>query len=326
MIYNIPEDTGHPWRLNKFLTYLVTDPEMNFPLLTEYANQHSLSINDRFWLSFIYSTCYCVATTCFIFERLDITYLTQDQLEQFWIEYKPSLIFQTDKKYVKNMNWFVPLVLDFISLTNKRPAAYFRKYFGLTSSEVYNAMYKEFMTWAYFGRFTTFLLIEAIAKLTPLRADASWFDWKNGNTATSGMLHILYLDDEAVEFDAMGTLTISTRHKLVESLPKLKKAIKRVHPKMTTNIVDIESALCGFRKLFKSSRYAGYYLDRVQAEINTMSKNLPEATVLWNKLWKYRSLRFDHKMLGEFQGWNGIQKHRNTEWLQRGYVGDETIS
>ena len=326
-MYKIPGDTGHPWRLNKFLDYCATnDADMNFPLLIEYADQHKLCVNDRFWLSFLYSTCYCVATTCFMFEQLSIEHLTQEKLDLFWIEYKPKLIFQTDKKYVKNMNWFVPLVMNFLALTNTRPATYFKKYFGLPPSEVYNGMYKEFLKWQYFGRFTTFLLIEAIAKLTPLKADANWFDWKNGNTATSGMLHILYLDDEAVEFDAMSTLSPSTKRKLEESLPKLKKAIKRVHPDMSTNIVDIETALCGFRKLFKASRYGGYYIDRVQAELNIMSLALPEADMLWNELWRYRIVRFDHAMLGELQGWNGIQKHRNVEWLQRGCVGNEIIS
>ena len=326
-MYKIPNDTGHPWRVNKFIDYhSLGDADMNFPILKEYCNEHKLSVNNRFWLAFLYSTCYCVPTTCFLFEHLDIKTVTQESVEEFWSEYKPKMIFQSDKRYVKNMNWFVTLVVNFIELTHRRPSSFFKQLERGNQQENYDVLYAIMLKWKYFGRFTTFLLIEAIHKLTPLKADSTWFDWKNGNTATSGMMHVLYLDKEAVEFDAKGTLDIEVKELLQKRFITVKNLIEKRYPNASNNITDIETALCGFRKLFKASRYGGYYIDRVQEEIITMEKWMPQEKPLWDEMYRFRRRAFPAEFLGELQGYKGIQKKRNTDFIEKGLTGVESIS
>lgn len=322
---NIPGDTGHPWRLNKFIEYYsLGDTDMNFPLLARYADNHNLSINDRFWMSFLYSCCYCVPTTCFLFEALPLSTLTMEKAESVWKLYKKPLIFQTDKRYVKNMNWFLPMVEDWLGRVGRKPAVYFKRLEEGSPLETYNNLYSEISGWKYFGRFTIFLLIEAIHKLTPLKATADWFEWKKGNTATSGVMHILYLDKEAEEFDATGSLSLDQLELLTKRLPQIIRAVSKKG--LTANILDLETAFCGFRKLFKATRYGGYYIDRVQTEIASMQQNLPDHYHIWDELWSLRLEAFDHKLLGEVQGRQGLQKKRYKDWIEKGVVGIENLS
>ena len=327
-MYNIPGDTGHPWRLNKFIDYhSLGDADMNFPILIRYADAHKLSVKNRLWMAFLYSTCYCVGTTIFLFEELPLDdTLTPKKVRDFWSIFKAPLIFQTDRRYVKNMNWFIPLVSDWMKKVGHNPVRYFKKLQGRSPQETYMNLYKEMMNWRYFGRFTTFLFIEAVTKLTPIKADADWFDWKNGNTATSGMLHILYLDEEASDFDIHGYIEPCTLRLLEKRLPQVIKAIQKQYPQVSTNITDLETSLCGFRKLFKGTRYGGYYIDRVQDEIIKLQANLPDYNYVWEELWGYRLEAFNHQFLGEVKGYKGIQKHRCKDWLEKGVVGIEGIS
>lgn len=322
--FNIPGDTGHPWRLRKFIDYYAFgDIDANFPLLIRYADNRNLSVNDRFWLSFLYSSCYCVPTTCFLFEKLPLDKVTTQRAEKFWKDFKEPLIFQTDKRYVKNMNWFVPMVDNWLKTVGKNPSKFFKALEGSTIEQTYNNLYREIKSWRYFGRFTVFLLIEAIHKLTPLKADSAWFDWKKGDTATSGMMHILYLDEEAEYFDSSKKIALDTLKLLDKRLPQVIKAIQKKQPNV--NITDLETALCGFRKLFKATRYGGYYIDRVQTEIATLQDYMPRYSYIWEELWKYRLEAFDHKLLGEVQGWKGIRKDLNQQWLEKGLTGAENF-
>ena len=324
---NIPNDKSKAWRLNKFIDYHVFgDADMNFPLLVRYADEHELTQSQRYWLSFLYSTCYCVATTLVLYEKLDYKTITRAKLEKFWKKHKSKLIFQSDKRYVKNMNWFVTMVMNFITLTDRKPHKYFKQYRCKDKQETYNRLYKEIMSWPYYGRFTTFLMIEAIDRLTKTKADSNWFDWKNGNTATSGMMQIFHLDDEAIEFDNSKVLDKKVEAKLDRCLIKLKAKIAEKHPNALCNISDIETSLCGFRKLFKQSRYGGYYIDRVQAEIVTLQANYPKKQQLWDSLWRYRKEAFPKQYLGELNGWSGLRKELNSQWVREGLTGVEKIA
>ena len=323
---DIPGDTGKIWRLSKFIDYhALGDADMNFPLLIRYADSHSLSVNNRFWLAFLYSTCYSVPTTCFLFESITL-HTKRSKIEDFWLKNKYKMVFQSDKKYVKNMDWFITLVEDFKLETGKKPYMYFKAFRAQSPQQTYDLLYKTIMKWRFFGRFTTFLLIEAIHKLTPLKADSDWFDWKNGNTATSGMMHIMYLDEEAIKFDKTNIIASDTMSRLVNGLVKLKERIRMAHPTASINITDIETALCGFRKLFKQSRYGGYYIDRAQTEIVFMEELHPDYNNIWGELWYFRQLSFPHIFLGELNGHIGIQKHRYKDWTEKGLTGVEAIS
>lgn len=326
-LFEIPGDTGGNWRRKKFITYHVKgDADMNFPILCGYANRRNLSDDDRYWLAFLYSTCYCVPTTILLFNKLHLADVNSAKLGHFWGSYKKDLIFQSDRRYVKNMDWFLTLVPEFIKKTKRHPAKYYAQYRGKTEQETYDNLYKHFMKYRYFGRFTTFLMIEALDKLTDLNSDSAWFDWKNGNTATSGMMHILYLDQEALDFDEKGSLMDDADKILNKALTDLKTDIRAHNKDASIKLVDIETSLCGFRKLFKGSRYGGYYFDRVQVELNNYKIRMPQYNKTWDLLFHIRKDTCNNQLLGELGGWTGIRHWRLTDWLDKGVTGVEVIS
>lgn len=116
---NIPNDTGNMWRLDRYVEYYNIRHSQND------GDVHNLGIvcqdadlDTKVWMAFLYSTCYSVATTCFLFTHFpSIEYATESRLRQFWTEYKSKLIFQSDRRYVKNMDKFCDIVL---SRTRKR--------------------------------------------------------------------------------------------------------------------------------------------------------------------------------------------------------------
>lgn len=323
----IPKDTGGMWRWNKFMEYhALGDADMNFPVLRKWADDKGLDQEERIWMSLFYSCCYCVPTTVFLMSKLpSIRTVKSKDVEEVWRLYKQQMVFQSDRKYVKNMDWFPTIVGNFVRLTKRDAVGWVESHIDGNRHPLamYNAFYKDITGWRYFGRFSAFLMIESLAKLADVNMDADWFDWKNGNTATEGMMHILYMDKEAAEFKHNPNLSAETVKLLSDKLSLLRRQISAKYPDVSTAIVDIETSLCGFRKLFKQSRYAGYYIDRQQEEILKMQQSLPDYD--FGCLWDARRKVFNNVFLGELNGWVGIRKELYTQWTEKGLTGVETI-
>ena len=81
--------------------------------------------------------------------------------------------------------------------------------------------------------------------------------------------------------------------------------------------MGVTSDLCSYRKLFKQSRYLGYYVDRQQEELLFLEKSWPEKD-FWEELWQYRRKYVPDEYLGELNGWEGIQRERVTAWVDKG--------
>jgi len=70
----------------------------------------------------------------------------------------------------------------------------------------------------------------------------------------------------------------------------------------------METVLCAYKKLHVRNMYVGYYLDRMQTEIEEGGEQTManiSTGVNWGTLWEIRSEMFDHQYLGELNGWSG---------------------
>ena len=65
-----------------------------------------------------------------------------------------------------------------------------------------------------------------------------------------------------------------------------------------TNIWNIETTLCAFKKFKKGKRYVGYYIDRQRKEIEKM-QDLVSDGVNWNVLLDFRNETYDKQWLKE---------------------------
>jgi hypothetical protein len=317
-LYSIPGDTGGTWRYNKLLELISSDVSSSMPVARTFLKRNKATKSEVVWWSFLYSTCYCIGTASLLYTLLDYRTVTKKELEAFWETNKSRLIFQTDRKYVKIMNQFVDIVYGFIQRSNRKPWGYMKQFIKEDSLSTYQSFYKEIGSWRYYGRFSIILLIDTLNSLLKIPMDSPEYDWKSGSTTTSAIFHVLYEDDRANTFEDSGKITSQEVQAFNVLLGKLKEDLRKIDPDSSWTTAAISPELCEFRKLFKKTRYLGYYIDRKQEELNWLEQRWPEVEGVFQVLWEARKLNMPEEFLGEIGGWSGVQKDRMLSWVTKG--------
>ena len=315
---NIKGDQGKPWRYNKLIEYIVDFPDELTPVVKGFLKREKATKSDVVWWVLLYSSCYCVATACVMYKNLDFRTLTHNELEEFWEDNKQKLIFQSDRRYIKNMNQFVEIVEEFLKNSGRNPWGYLKKFIKNDEKATYESMYKEVNSWKYYGRFGTILFMYNINKLLKIPMNNNSYDWKNGSTTTEAIFNANYMDKRAEIFKNNPALTSKDINHLNKTLEKIIDDLNKISPERNWTILGVTSDMCSYRKLFKSTRYLGYYVDRQQEEILQLQKNYPEYNSMWDYMWEDRKNGIDEKYLGEKNGYVGIQKSRMSAWVERG--------
>jgi hypothetical protein len=323
----IPNDTGYPWRLHKFAEYQHLAPAIDPLTYTAYAKRKNLSKDDCVILAWYHSLTYCEITAAFLFEhRRMITYNPQ----RFWEVYKDKLIFGSARKYVKNMDWFVPLMENFLDDTKGEPYKWLVDIVGKTSLADRSKRIQKYLGERRFmGRFSIDLFLEAIislhgAGLIDLLVPSGGYDWKKSSNLTSGMLNIFYMDDEADRFDKTGILPEGAELLLNDFLDEVLDCIEYLYPEQRIDKVSVVNKICSFRNLFKKARYGGFHHDRQLGNLRHYQEVYPSYP-LWEEMLEIRKAIFPHHMLGELRGWDGIRKDRKKLWVEEGLTGVERI-
>ena len=288
-----------------------SDP--NIRALKFLANKHNLDSKQRAWIALLYSTCYCASTTWFIFNMLpDLSNLKLVALTRFWSEHRDLLIFQSDRKYVKNMHWFVPIIADYRTKIGKNH----EKVLEVIQNGRQDELFKMMTLLKYCGRFTAFIYIDCIQALFDVEVLINPKNWNDWATAGEGLCHAIGKEDWAELHHKTGKYDISAKDELDTAFDKLKSEINK-QAKVTDS--ELETALCAFRKLFKQSRYYGYYVDRQQEEfLNSRAFFTGQQKKLLQELWKARAACIDNSLLGELNGWRGIRKERHKIFVESG--------
>lgn len=324
-LYHIPGDTGKPWRFYKMIEYIGNFPDEIGPIINAWFKANNTSNDDKVWWVFLYSACYCMGTAMLMSKMLDYNTITERQLEQFWIEHKSKLVFQSDRRYIKNMNNFTEMVKEFLSRTRGNLYGYISQFITDDPETTYNNLYNEVYSWKHYRRFGTLLFIFNLCKVFPdIVVDSKVYDWKWGATTTSAIFNARYEDERANLFeDRKSPLSEEDIQMLDNSLQLITLALQKYKPDKNWDIIHVSSDLCSYRKLFKGKRYQGFYVDRQQEEIQVLQYMYPEYQEIWDFVWESRQKYIDPKYLGEVNGWKGIRKNRINLFLDYGYVGDD---
>ena len=285
------------------------DGECNAKLLTEYANRHELSDDERFHLAFFFSITYCCESGIILFKnrgRILSGELTAETLKQ-------DMVFQSDRKYIKMGNRFK----DLLELWKTTITSYNNsKWFANGVLDLQEAI-KDVENWYMFGRFSAFLFLESYATMIGVAVSNTTIDWKNGDTATSGLLNLYGDDALADEFDRSGVLKVPV-DKMDARLSNLAKNVEKTGG--DTDTTKLETSLCAYRKFYKGSRYNGYYLDRMLEELVWYQRLKPEYSDLTSELYGIRRALFPDEMLGELHGWTGIRKENKKLYMMYGII------
>lgn len=301
-------------RIDEFVKYHINgDGECNNVVLKAWSAKHCANTQDKFDLAYFFAVSYCVASAVVLFHSRDEILANYAKYAH---ENKNRIVFQSDRKYIRMKNSFEKCLGQFERV---RDLDTFRRnaYDGDTLSLKKAIPYVS--GWDMFGRFSAFLFLETYAELTGDKFENTTIVWKDGNTATSGLMHVFGHDHAADTFDKTGKLLVEAKV-LDAMLAMLQEAIKRAGG--NTNVTEIETSLCAYRKFFKASRYNGFYLDRMLEELYDMQSEYP---LVCEELFNLRREQFDRRVLGEVMGWRGIRRELKKYYINTGKVNYDVV-
>ena len=314
MLFNIPGDTGGTWRWDKLvelykLEQAIQDDPSPTQVLALWAKKNSLKDEHMAWLSYLYGLTYSVTTAILIFREFPSLggIRSRNELSRFWKENKHRLYFNRDRRYIKSNDQFTDAIVGL--RTYEGSMGLYNNLRNLTDEEIYHRIVKH---WPYFGRHAAFLFFDAYSKM--LRNGecslSSIFNWNEARTIAEGLALAVY-DDEMYQ-------RIRNKEKFsFEDTKKLNSLVRKLEQDCGANFTDIESTICAYSKLFKGTRYLGYYIDRFQEELShAYTHRYPMSDMA--QLVKLRRKVSPDKFLGEYNGWSGIRKERCKMWLKEG--------
>lgn len=269
-----------------YLDYHVRSSEMldidpSNDALVYIAERWELTGEQRYWLAFLYSTCYCAPTAFYMIQEFpDYENVDVGRLQRWWDKNKNKCVFQTDRRRVKTSNEFVPTFKSYREWVGSGTQQQkFYQFKAPRQDWSYQLIYDEAMKIRNVGRFTLFIYLEMVNLLTDFKCEPLTIDWAYADNCRKGLCAAY--GEEDVQHSSWLDL------KLLEVQKKVKKKCEH------SNIFNIETTLCAYTKFLKGQRYVGYYLDRQKKEIEQMQANVTTG-VCWDVLWQFRKETYKH--------------------------------
>lgn len=307
--YKIPGDSLE--KRQKDMMFLMTPDEKTgymdgevYQTLRPYVKDKHMTQADKYWLGVAYSVSYSCSTAIRFFEEFpDFKNINFDKMLEFWKAEKPTMYFNPDRRYLKNMDSVIPAIRNIHRLSGGDLDGYITPLL----KQGFNAMYKEIIShWQFYGPMGAYLFFDTIWGYSPeLISDPDHLDWfGSGQTVVEGMAHYLGYDTDI------------QNKSYREHLDEYNTAAKDISERSGFPLIVVESNLCYLRKFFKASRYMGYYADRELEEYNQVADILKDKYGV--DIWHYRELTCPEELRGELHGWTGIRKELCKRYLQTG--------
>lgn len=278
----------------------------DYELLKPFVQDYKPDVETLLWMCFLYGMSYsCTTTLRFLFEFPTLADVNPKLLNLFWKENKKDLWFQPDKKYLKNNDQIVPAIKNMYKVSHKNLSEYLIPLL----EKGFDTTYKEIIkNWSFFGPSGAYLFFDGVYGWCPsLYSDPTNLDWKNcGQTVGEGMAHLLGLDEQA-------------NHQEPFDVERYNKNVNMLAVRFQAPKIMIESNLCFFRKLFKGTRYLGYYADRQMKECLSTAE-LVSKHCNGIDMWDYRKRTTPEYLLGECNDWNDIRKYKYKDFLSTGGI------
>jgi len=244
------------------------------------SNRFELNLEQRYWIAFLYGTCYCAPTTYYIYNEFpDFEMVDVDRLKKWWYNKKDNLIFQTDRQRIKSNNQFVESFKSYKSLVKNNQQQYFK-------TNNWKDIYKKIENIKYFGRFSLFNYLDVLNLITDVNVKPSYLDMREAESCRNGLCYAINRQDLIKE--KLDNKSLQYLHNQFLDILKTHKG----------NIFQIETTLCAYKKYRLGKRYVGYYIDRMYKEIKQIEQNITEG-VDWQPLWDFRNETFNKKYLYE---------------------------
>jgi len=290
-----------------YIFYGDCDPA--YPLLNFIAEIENFDLETRYFMAWVYSTCYNDCTTYFIIKSLPhFSELTQEHINDFWQKEKNRLVFTTDRLKVKSFNKFPEMFASYQKLVGKNQEAAFRSKLTSDKVESYEKIYKFCQDLFYFGRFSLFLYLETLELFTELPIEINTIPLEEAESSRNGLCYALNKPEWVSKKNQKVKLDKTAYEFLYEKLHQLVSELKAEQKDIKTTYWNTETALCAYKKLFWESRYLGFYIDRSLAGLKKAEQLYPELS--WSNFWMFRREFFNPFFLGELGGWANTRGER----------------
>jgi hypothetical protein len=203
-------------------------------------------------------------------------------------------LFQTDRLRIRSNDQFVPAFLSYSQLfSGKQYEAFSKLCSGENPQRNYLTLYNVLITnTKYFGRYSMFLWLECLARLTGLNILPDRLDWQNANNCLNGLL-LAFHKPEVDHIDKYACAVVD------DYLKQMIWALQERNPERRTDIWNVETTLCAYYKYRHGKRFVGYYIKRQKEEIDKMMAAVPKG-VCWDVLYDFREEYFSTDTLKQF--------------------------
>ncbi len=263
------------------------------------CDRFELNLEQRYWIAFLFGTCYCAPTVYYIYNEFpDFETVDVGRLRRWWDSNKKKCLFQTDRLKIQTMDKFVQTFISYKTLIGRgSQAAYFSK-LNLDPKSNYVEVWRRSSKIKNFGRFSLFIYIELLYELCGLNVYPNELDIKNAESCKNGLLMAMGKDHLIGEkLNDLAYMTLEKNFLKVNSL--ISKENK--NPKIKVTPWSVETSLCAFKKHKLGKRWVGYYLDRMAEEIKKLEVRIPDG-VCWKPIWEMRKETYNPKHLTELTG------------------------
>lgn len=262
------------------------DVDPSYSMLRYVCDRFELNTEQRYWLAWLYATCYCAPTVFYIYNEFpDYENVDEGRLERWWAGNRQRLLFQTDRRWVRSRNQFTAMFKSYRETIGRSTQE--RRFELLKSKDRhlnYDNCWRAFSHMYQFGRFAMFLYLEAVHVVTGFLMMPRTMNLAEAESCRNGLALAIGRDD----LNTHGTKKRLSRKEQMMLQAEFDAMVARMERQdARNNVWNIETTLCAYKKYCYGKRYIGYYLDRQHDEIAAMQKNVTSG-VEWEVLWDYR--------------------------------------
>lgn len=263
------------------------------------CNRYELNTEQRYWLAFLFATCYCAPTVFYIYNEFpDYETVDVNRLERWWKANKHKLVFQTDRARVRSNDEFVNCFRSYRKIVGKSQESHYSAMIRDNPKQTYINSFKTMSDVHYFGRFSMFIYLEMVSVLTKIKMIPNDLDLRNAESCRNGLALAIDRQDlfthfkvkkiQKADYDSLETGLDNIQNRVADMAIKHK------------SIFAIETTLCAFKKAKIGKRHVGFYIERMRKEIEAMRCNVPKG-VDWSVMYDFRKKNYNPKFLKELQ-------------------------
>jgi hypothetical protein len=276
------------------------DCDPAYEMLRYVCDRFELNTEQRYWLAFLYATCYCGATVYYAYNEFpDWENVDFGRLERWWAANKGSLFFQTDRRWIKSRDQWCDVVRSYtrhVAPHGTQEAA-FARFRTRDERLAYKLLFEDMGRIYQMGRYGLFLYLEAVHVVTgfPMEPDTMDMRESSAESSRNGLAYAIGEPDLSVH----GTGRRLNPQQVRYLQARFDTMVKEFRAQdQTDGVWSLETTLCAYKKYRIGKRYVGYYLDRQASEISKMEEDIRHG-VDWSVLWDYRRETYEPRWLEE---------------------------